>query len=182
MKYARNGHQPPRVSIVRSCDRNMSAPQKPIFLDDSGRRWKQAKRLAMSLVMLFSIVGAVVAFSIFFVPMSPLARHFADPRVGALFGSVPVVPGALGAWRVSVIRQAGGYCSSTLAEDTDLAFRVRLLGYQTITENEALAFTEAPGTPYACSPGSASDGRSAYCRPFGRTAACWAGLGPGRWA
>ena len=109
-----------------------------------------------------------------------LARHFADPRVGAvagnikvgnrtnplaiwqsleyissqnfdrrayaLFGSVPVVPGALGAWRVSVIRQAGGYCSSTLAEDTDLTFRVRLLGYQTITENEALAFTEAPDT------------------------------------
>jgi len=107
-----------------------------------------------------------------------LARHFADPTVGAvagnikvgnrtnplaiwqsleyissqnfdrrayaLFSSVPVVPGALGAWRVSAITQAGGYCPSTLAEDTDLTFRVRLLGYRTISENEALAFTEAP--------------------------------------
>ena len=33
---------------------------------------------------------------------------------------------------------------STLAEDTDLTFKVRLLGYHTHTENLALAYTESP--------------------------------------
>lgn len=74
-----------------------------------------------------------------------------DRRAYALLDSVPVVPGALGAWRRSVILEAGGYDSSTLAEDTDLTFRVRLLGYLTQTENEALAFTEAPDAVRALS-------------------------------
>lgn len=67
-----------------------------------------------------------------------------DRRAYAALGSVPVIPGAIGAWRRSAVLEAGSYSSSTLAEDTDLTFRVRLLGYRTITDNEALAFTEAP--------------------------------------
>ena len=109
-----------------------------------------------------------------------LARHFADPKVGAVAGnvkignrknaltawqsveyitsqnfdrraygllnSVPVVPGAIGAWRKSAILEVGGYESSTLAEDTDLTFKVRLAGYHVRTENSALAYTESPDT------------------------------------
>lgn len=67
-----------------------------------------------------------------------------DRRAYAALAAVPVVPGAIGAWRRSAVLEAGGYSSSTLAEDTDLTFRVRLRGYKTITDNEALAFTEAP--------------------------------------
>ena len=69
-----------------------------------------------------------------------------DRRAYGLLNSVPVVPGAIGAWRKSVILEAGGYESSTLAEDTDLTFKVRLLGYNTHTENLALAYTETPDT------------------------------------
>lgn len=67
-----------------------------------------------------------------------------DRRAYAALNSVPVVPGALGAWRTSVVVEAGAYETDTLAEDTDLTFRVKLLGYDVRTDNEALAFTEAP--------------------------------------
>lgn len=67
-----------------------------------------------------------------------------DRRAYALFNSVAIVPGAIGAWRKSAIMRAGGYQSDTLAEDADLTFRIRLLGYDTRSQNDALAFTEAP--------------------------------------
>jgi cellulose synthase/poly-beta-1,6-N-acetylglucosamine synthase-like glycosyltransferase/peptidoglycan/xylan/chitin deacetylase (PgdA/CDA1 family)/spore germination protein YaaH len=67
-----------------------------------------------------------------------------DRRAYAALNSVSVVPGAVGAWRKSAVVEAGAYSTDTLAEDTDLTFRVRLLGYHVLTENDALAFTEAP--------------------------------------
>lgn len=69
-----------------------------------------------------------------------------DRRAYGYLNSVPVVPGAIGAWRRSAVMEAGGYEVDTLAEDTDLTFRLRLMGYHTRTENSALAFTEAPDT------------------------------------
>ena len=69
-----------------------------------------------------------------------------DRRAYAALNSVAVVPGAVGAWRKSAIIEAGGYEHDTLAEDTDLTFRVRLLGYHVRAENDALAYTEAPDT------------------------------------
>jgi peptidoglycan-N-acetylglucosamine deacetylase len=69
-----------------------------------------------------------------------------DRRAYAMMNSVSVVPGAVGAWRKSAILEAGSYGSDTLAEDTDLTYRIRLLGYHIHTENRALAYTEAPDT------------------------------------
>jgi len=69
-----------------------------------------------------------------------------DRRAYAALNSVPVVPGAIGAWRKSAVLEAGGYHANTLAEDTDLTFRIRLLGYNIQTENEALSYTEVPDT------------------------------------
>ncbi len=69
-----------------------------------------------------------------------------DRRAYAALNSVAVVPGAVGAWRKSAVLRAGGYETDTLAEDTDLTFRIRLLGYHIRTENDALAYTEVPDT------------------------------------
>lgn len=69
-----------------------------------------------------------------------------DRRAYAILNSVAVVPGAVGAWRRSAVLEAGGYETDTLAEDTDLTFRIRLLGYHVDTENSALGYTEAPDT------------------------------------
>lgn len=69
-----------------------------------------------------------------------------DRRAYSALNSVSVVPGAVGAWRKSAVIEAGGYDTDTIAEDTDLTFRIRLLGYHVHTENSALAYTEAPDT------------------------------------
>jgi peptidoglycan-N-acetylglucosamine deacetylase len=55
-----------------------------------------------------------------------------------------VVPGAIGAWRVSAVREAGGYHVDTVAEDADLTMALLRLGYRVEYEDMALAYTEAP--------------------------------------
>ena len=67
-----------------------------------------------------------------------------DRRAYDLLNCITVVPGAVGAWRRSVLREAGGYVSDTLAEDTDLTYRARRLGYVIRTESKAVGYTEAP--------------------------------------
>jgi cellulose synthase/poly-beta-1,6-N-acetylglucosamine synthase-like glycosyltransferase/spore germination protein YaaH/peptidoglycan/xylan/chitin deacetylase (PgdA/CDA1 family) len=60
------------------------------------------------------------------------------------FGAVSVVPGAIGAWRVAVVKAAGGYHTDTVAEDADLTMAILRLGYRVEYEDLALAYTEAP--------------------------------------
>jgi len=59
-------------------------------------------------------------------------------------GAVSVVPGAIGAWRVSAVHQAGGFHIDTVAEDADLTMALLRNGYRVEYEDQALAFTEAP--------------------------------------
>ncbi len=59
-------------------------------------------------------------------------------------GAVSVVPGAIGAWRVAAVREAGGYHVDTVAEDADLTMALLRNGYRVEYEDMALAFTEAP--------------------------------------
>src|SRR5713101_7148576 len=59
-------------------------------------------------------------------------------------GAVSVVPGAIGAWRVSAVRAAGGYHTDTVAEDADLTMALLRNGYRVEYEDRALAYTEAP--------------------------------------
>jgi len=69
-----------------------------------------------------------------------------DRRAFDLLNCITVVPGAVGAWRKDAVILAGLYSSQTLAEDTDLTFKIRKLGYRISTDNTALAYTEAPDT------------------------------------
>ncbi len=59
-------------------------------------------------------------------------------------GAVSVVPGAIGAWRVSSVREVGGYQTDTVAEDADLTMALLRRGYRVEYEDRALAYTEAP--------------------------------------
>jgi peptidoglycan-N-acetylglucosamine deacetylase len=59
-------------------------------------------------------------------------------------GAVSVVPGAIGAWRVSAVRAGGGYHTDTVAEDADLTMALLRRGYRVEYEDLALAYTEAP--------------------------------------
>ncbi|TAF56379.1 MAG: glycosyltransferase [Sphingobacteriia bacterium] len=60
------------------------------------------------------------------------------------WNAITVVPGAIGAFRKSVVLEAGGFTSDTLAEDCDLTVRILRCGYRIRSENKAIAYTEAP--------------------------------------
>jgi cellulose synthase/poly-beta-1,6-N-acetylglucosamine synthase-like glycosyltransferase/peptidoglycan/xylan/chitin deacetylase (PgdA/CDA1 family)/spore germination protein YaaH len=67
-----------------------------------------------------------------------------ERRAMNVFGAIPVVPGAIGAWRTSYVRAAGGYHHDTVAEDADLTMALLERGYRVEYEDRALAYTEAP--------------------------------------
>lgn len=67
-----------------------------------------------------------------------------DRRAYGLLNAVTVVPGAVGAWRREAVKAAGGYRSDSMAEDMDLTWRLRRMGWRVATEEAALGYTEAP--------------------------------------
>ncbi|MDB5976879.1 MAG: polysaccharide deacetylase, partial [Nevskia sp.] len=69
-----------------------------------------------------------------------------ERRALMVLGCITVVPGAVGAWRRSVLDELGGFPSNTLAEDQDLTISVQKAGYQVLYDSSAIAWTEAPDT------------------------------------
>ena len=69
-----------------------------------------------------------------------------DRRAFALLDCITVVPGAVGAWRRSVVLEVGGFQDDTLAEDQDLTLAMRRAGYSVGYADGAVAYTEAPDT------------------------------------
>src|SRR6185437_1371195 len=67
-----------------------------------------------------------------------------ERRALNVLGAVSVVPGAIGAWRVSAVRETGAYHTDTVAEDADLTMGLLRNGYRVQYEDRALAYTEAP--------------------------------------
>jgi len=67
-----------------------------------------------------------------------------ERRALDVLGAVSVVPGAIGAWRVSAVREAGCFQHDTVAEDADLTMALLRRGYRVEYEDMALAYTEAP--------------------------------------
>ena len=69
-----------------------------------------------------------------------------ERRALARLGCITVVPGAIGAWRRTVITDLGGFTTDTLAEDADLTMRLLRMGFKISYEPLAYAYTEAPDT------------------------------------
>ncbi len=67
-----------------------------------------------------------------------------DRRALDYLNAITVVPGAVGAWRKSLVEAAGGFGHDTLAEDADLTLAIRRAGYVIRYEQDAIAYTEAP--------------------------------------
>lgn len=59
---------------------------------------------------------------------------------------ITVIPGAVGAWRKSVLLSVNGFESDTLAEDTDTTIKVLKSGYKIKYDKNAISMTEAPET------------------------------------
>ncbi|MDX1779740.1 MAG: glycosyltransferase [Thalassovita sp.] len=67
-------------------------------------------------------------------------------RAYETFNGIIVVPGAIGAWRMSAIRRAGGVSGETVTEDADLTVAVHRAGYRVAYQPTARSYTEAPNT------------------------------------
>ena len=72
-----------------------------------------------------------------------------EKRAFDLLNCIPVVPGALSAWRAEAINDSGGFSADTVAEDTDLTITIRRAGWKIDYEEEAIGWTEAPETASA---------------------------------
>ncbi|HTT97669.1 MAG TPA: glycosyltransferase [Rhizomicrobium sp.] len=69
-----------------------------------------------------------------------------ERRALAAMDTLTVVPGAVGAWRRSVLLSLGGFPLDTLAEDQDLTIAVQRAGHRVLFDATAIARTEAPAT------------------------------------
>ncbi|WP_308165834.1 bifunctional polysaccharide deacetylase/glycosyltransferase family 2 protein [Actinomadura sp. NEAU-AAG7] len=69
-----------------------------------------------------------------------------DRRMFDILRCMPTVPGAIGAFRASVLARVGGVPGDTLAEDTDLTMAICRTGLRVVYEEKALAWTEAPSS------------------------------------
>jgi len=67
-----------------------------------------------------------------------------EKRAFALLNCITVVPGAISAWRKSVVEECGYFSDDTLAEDTDMTLTLLQKGYKISLEEKAKAYTEAP--------------------------------------
>lgn len=57
---------------------------------------------------------------------------------------VPVIPGAIGAFRKEIIQEVGGYSVDTIVEDMDLTVAISKKGYKIEYAGDAISYTETP--------------------------------------
>ena len=67
-------------------------------------------------------------------------------RAFDVFGSITIVPGALGAFKKSYLVEAGAYGKDTIVEDFDQTIKLLKAGLVTQGSSKATAYTEAPNT------------------------------------
>ncbi|MFQ5836469.1 MAG: glycosyltransferase family 2 protein [Candidatus Bathyarchaeia archaeon] len=67
-------------------------------------------------------------------------------RSEAYFQKVTVVPGPIGAFRASLLKEVGLFDGDTFAEDADVTLKILKAGYKTVFEPQAIGYTEAPNT------------------------------------
>jgi peptidoglycan-N-acetylglucosamine deacetylase len=69
-----------------------------------------------------------------------------EKRAFDLLNCIPVVPGAVGAWRADLLRSHDGFSGDTVAEDTDLTLTIRRSGWKILYDETAIGRTEVPET------------------------------------
>ena len=69
-----------------------------------------------------------------------------EKRAFDLLNCIPVVPGAVGAWRADLLRSNDGFSGDTVAEDTDLTLTIRRNGWKILYDETAIGRTEVPET------------------------------------
>ncbi len=113
--------------------------------DNWPNAWANAKKLRYGLLGRLSLALQAIVLTRWQSLEYITSQNF-DRRGYDLLNCITVVPGAVGALRRSAVIDVGGYTSDTLAEDTDLTWKLRRKGWRIVNDNSALAYTEAPET------------------------------------
>ena len=98
--------------------------------DDIGARSPFCRRRRIGAVAGNAKVGNRINIVTKWQALEYVTSQNFDRRAFASLNCITVVPGSVGAWRRSVLEEAGGFSSDTLAEDQDLTIQVRKLGYK----------------------------------------------------
>jgi cellulose synthase/poly-beta-1,6-N-acetylglucosamine synthase-like glycosyltransferase len=69
-----------------------------------------------------------------------------DQQARMNLGLIPQYGGTVGGIRIKALVSAGGWHDDVLAEDTDLTYRLRLKGWQTVYHNRSECYEEVPQT------------------------------------
>jgi cellulose synthase/poly-beta-1,6-N-acetylglucosamine synthase-like glycosyltransferase/peptidoglycan/xylan/chitin deacetylase (PgdA/CDA1 family) len=69
-----------------------------------------------------------------------------ERRMFDILGTMPTIPGAIGAFKRATLADVGGLSAGTLAEDTDLTMAICRSGWGVVYEPRAIAWTEAPSS------------------------------------
>ncbi|MEM2994729.1 MAG: glycosyltransferase family 2 protein [Candidatus Bathyarchaeia archaeon] len=77
------------------------------------------------------------------VALERMGGYCVDQHARERLGLIPQLGGTAGAVRRSILEILGGWDENILAEDTDLTFSIRLLGYKVRYVNEAECYEEA---------------------------------------
>jgi cellulose synthase/poly-beta-1,6-N-acetylglucosamine synthase-like glycosyltransferase len=108
--------------------------------------------LKQILLMFESDVGAVSPVLKVYNPRTGLqvvqwfeysVNHFYKSIISGL-NSIHVTPGPLSVYRLSVIKEIGGFRDAHKTEDMEIAMRIQKAGYRIVQCNDAVVFTEAP--------------------------------------
>lgn len=70
-----------------------------------------------------------------------------ERRAQSFLSCITTLPGAASAFRKQALRDVGGFCADTMAEDSDLTLTLLRHGHRLAFEDRAVAWTEAPATP-----------------------------------
>ena len=67
-------------------------------------------------------------------------------RAFDIFGTIAIVPGALGAFKKSLVKDVGTYRKDTIVEDFDITVKLLKSGFVTQGSTRAVSYTEVPST------------------------------------
>jgi cellulose synthase/poly-beta-1,6-N-acetylglucosamine synthase-like glycosyltransferase len=135
----RTGFAAARTEVVIALDGDT------LFAPDTVRRLIEPMRdLSVGAVAGTAEVGNLENALTRWQALEYMLQQELERRAWDAFSALPIVPGAVGAWRRSAVFEAGGFSSDTLAEDADMAMALCRRGWRVIYAPTARARTEAP--------------------------------------
>lgn len=152
MPFHRKGGRPGKAAALKDASAASDAPVHLVFDAD----YLPGRGLVKQLVGPFfdpevgAVMGRVVPMN---VKKSLLTRLLDLERTGGYqvdqqarmnLGLIPQYGGTVGGVRRSALRDVGGWRADTLAEDTDITFRLVLAGWEVVYQNRSECYEEVP--------------------------------------